>query len=167
MAASVSQTARNLAREFRAFGRALLSPAVMAVVYPWTSRQLKRVGMVAAGGAAYFTTPELSGLWALGAAVTTGLVTRAAMTVAEDIVGVGTGWIAAEAAYGLSGRNQPNGLPREQHKLTAGLLAGLIGLSAGGMTGIVGGGKLTYDAVKPAVAHFAARHQHSALRPAA
>ena len=166
MVSSVSQTTRHIAQEFRAFGRALLSPAVMAVVYPWTARQVKRVGMVAAGGAAYFSTPELTGLWALGAAVTTGLVTRVAMTVAEDVVGIGSGLAAARTAYLLSGNRRPAGEAREQYKLAAGLLAGVIGLGAGGMTGIVVGGKLTYDAVKPAVAHFAVKHQSRAAIPA-
>lgn len=165
MASSFVQSARQVAQEFRAVGRALLSPAVMAVVYPWIARQVKRVGMVAAGGAAYFSTPELAGLWALGAAVTTGLVTRAAMTVAEDVVGIGTGMAAARTAYLLSGNRQPVGEARDHFKLAASLLAGVIGLSAGGMAGIVGGGKLTYDAVKPVVAQFAAQHQNPSAHP--
>lgn len=165
MASTFVQSARRVAQEFRAVGRALLTPAVMAVVYPWSARQVKRVGMVAAAGAAYFSTPELSGMWALGAAVTTGLVTRAAMAVAEDVVGIGSGMAAARTAYLLSGRNQLAGETREHYKLAAGLLAGVVGLGAGGMAGIVGGGKLTYDAVKPAVTHFAIKHQNRAATP--
>lgn len=137
----------------------------MAVVYPWTARQVKRVGMVAAAGAAYFSTPELTGLWALGAAVTTGLVTRAAMTVAEDVVGISSGLAAARLAYTASGQTLPNDAAREQYKLTAAVLAGVIGLGAGGMTGIVGGGTLAYNAVKPAVAQFAAQHQNPSAYP--
>ncbi len=166
MASSFVQSARRVAQEFRAVGRALLTPSVMAVVYPWTARQLKRVGMVAAGGAAYFSTPELSGLWALGAAVTTGLVTRAAMTVAEDVVGIGSGMAAARTAYLLSGNHQPVGEARTHYKLAASLLAGVIGLGAGGMTGIVAGGKLTYGTVKPTVVHFAVKYQNRAVTPA-
>lgn len=140
----------SITSEFRALQRALASPAVLAVLYPTVARTLKWGGALVAAGAAYKTSPELHGLWAVAAATVTGGVARLAMPLCEDVSG-----IAASAAGFIGGLMAPVRATLSQGNeisIRRALVSSTVALALGGLGGIIGGGKLTYDFVKPHVA---------------
>lgn len=165
MIKTVTRKMNIIAEEFRSFGRAIVSPAALGVIYPATASTLKWLGSGFAAGAAYVATPELHGAWAVAAAVTTGAVTRALMPVAEDIVGITSAAAATSLGYKLSGHQilQPD--KRKLHKATVAIIAGTTALAVGGLVGIVEGGRLTYDVAKPMIANFAYKQQTRMAAP--
>ncbi len=149
----------GIAEDFRLLGQVLVAPSAWEVVYPPLSRTLKRAGFVAATAAAAWQAPEMGWQWTAAAALTTGTVTRLAMTLAEDVVGLSAAAVATTATYHLSGNKQQNPAQASQIKLRRSLAAGVIALAAGGLTGLVGGGKLTYDYTQPRISHFVQKHR--------
>jgi hypothetical protein len=165
MMKSVTDGVKKISEEFRSFGRAIVTPAALGVVYPATASALKWLGTGFAAGAAYVATPELHGAWAVAAAVTTGAVTRVMMPIAEDILGITSATVAASLGHKLSGNQiiQPD--KRKLHKATVAIIAGTTALAVGGLVGIIEGGRLTYDVAKPMIANFAIKHQTRMATP--
>lgn len=148
----------HIANDFRTLGRVLAAPQAWEVVYPPLSRTIKRAGFVAATGAAALHAPEMGWQWTAAAALATGTVTRIAMTAAEDVVGLSASALATLAAYRLSGNQVRNPEQVEHRKLRHALAAGVIALAAGGLAGVLGGGKLAYDYSQPRIGNFVQKH---------
>lgn len=148
---SMINPTHSIASEFRALQRALASPAVLAVLYPVAARTLKWGGALVAAGAAYKTSPDLHGMWAVAAATVTGSVVRLAMPLCEDVCG-----IAASVTGFIGGLMAPvsAATPSQGNKIAVhrALVSSTVALALGGLGGIIGGGKLTYDFVKPHIA---------------